>query len=285
VRGLGVGRQTVTKHFAVLEAANLVEPGSQLSFALEPRDEQVKLTVVHDHFLNNPAQQPDPSVTVYCNEVPLGHACHAVTAAPGDPNESPQRNCDTNIVANANTSCGFAENAFYEYYGAHSGSGKGASVMVHSPTTGKNYELGCGPSKGLIGCVSSPTSDGIYVSFPEAAIDEYTEAQARAYDSTRDVGHPGKPAANDSTASEPSGDENSSTPEAASTEGDESESSIEDEVGSYSHSGDQAFCSEHECIGEFENEDGYVAECSDGTFSHSGGKSGACSDHGGERRR
>src|SRR5262249_11747908 len=65
---------------------------------------------------NNPAQQPDPNVTAYCNEVPIGHACHAVTNTPSDPNESPQRNCDTNIVANSQTSCELAENAFYEAY-------------------------------------------------------------------------------------------------------------------------------------------------------------------------
>ncbi len=47
--------------------------------------------------LTNPAQHPDPSVTAYCNEVPMGHACHAVTTTPSDPNESPQRNCDPNI--------------------------------------------------------------------------------------------------------------------------------------------------------------------------------------------
>lgn len=55
-----------------------------------------------------------------------------------------------------------------------------------------------------------------------------------------------------------------------------------DEVGSSSHATDAEFCREHECIGEFETEPGTVVECSDGTYSHSGGISGACSDHGGE---
>ncbi len=61
-----------------------------------------------------------------------------------------------------------------------------------------------------------------------------------------------------------------------------SESKEEDEVGSTSHAGDTKFCEEHHCIGEFTTEDGTVVECSDGTFSHAGGLSGACSDHGGE---
>jgi hypothetical protein len=58
--------------------------------------------------------------------------------------------------------------------------------------------------------------------------------------------------------------------------------SEEDEVGSTSHATDEQFCQEHECIGSFTTEDGTVVECSDGTYSHAGGISGACSDHGGE---
>jgi hypothetical protein len=219
--------------------------------------------------LNNPAQQPNPNVTAGCNEVLLGHACRASTAAPEDPNVSRQRNCDTNIVANANTSCALAENAFYEYYKAHSQSSKGTSMIVYSPATGRNYELRCGPSQGLIGCISSPTSAGLYVSFPQAAIDSYTEAQASAYARTRHVGNPGAPAASPQPQESPP-----SKPEGGHSTG-------EDEVGSYSHATDEAFCHEHECIGNFESEPGYVVECTDGTFSHAGGISGSCSHHGG----
>jgi len=55
-----------------------------------------------------------------------------------------------------------------------------------------------------------------------------------------------------------------------------------DEVGSSSHAGDTKFCAEHHCIGSFTTEGGTVVECSDGTYSHAGGISGACSYHGGE---
>jgi hypothetical protein len=51
---------------------------------------------------------------------------------------------------------------------------------------------------------------------------------------------------------------------------------------SYSHAEDTKFCQEHECIGSFETESGSVVKCSDGTYSHAGGISGACSHHGGE---
>jgi hypothetical protein len=53
--------------------------------------------------------------------------------------------------------------------------------------------------------------------------------------------------------------------------------------GSLSHTGDAAFCSTHACIASFSDGHGTVVQCADGEWSHSGGLSGACSDHGGER--
>ena len=45
------------------------------------------------------------------------------------------------------------------------------------------------------------------------------------------------------------------------------------------------FCGYFNCIPSFwTSTNGYVDECTDGTYSHSGGVSGACSHHGGERR-
>jgi hypothetical protein len=164
-----------------------------------------------------------------------------------------------------------AENAFYEYY--ESSQAKGQSIMVHSPATGRDYELFCEEEHGLVGCTGSPLSTGIYTSFPTKAIAEYSTVQADEYARKRDVGHPGAPAAQ-STPSAPQSD-----PESNSVSGSEGG---EDEVGSYSHTGDEEFCNMHECIGDFEGEDGYVVECSDGSYSHAGGISGACSDHGGE---
>jgi hypothetical protein len=54
--------------------------------------------------------------------------------------------------------------------------------------------------------------------------------------------------------------------------------------GSYSHADDVQFCSTggHVCIPNFANGNGYVVQCRDGEWSHSGGISGACSDNGGE---
>jgi hypothetical protein len=51
--------------------------------------------------------------------------------------------------------------------------------------------------------------------------------------------------------------------------------------GSTSHATDSEFCATHDCIGSFTTEPGYIVQCSDGTYSHSGGISGSCSRHGG----
>jgi hypothetical protein len=224
--------------------------------------------------LNNPAQRPDPDTVTPCNEAKVGHACEAGTTAPSDPNQYRQRNCDTNIVANSAASCAFAENVFYEYYESAQEAAHGGSVNVHSPATGKEYSVFCSLREGLIACTGEPAATGIYVSFPARAISEYTPAQATAYAASRDVGHPATVAPTSVPEEEPE-----SEPEDES----EPESNGESEgPGSLSHAEDSTFCSSHECIANFPNGNGTVVECSDGTWSHSGGLSGACSDHGGE---
>jgi hypothetical protein len=52
--------------------------------------------------------------------------------------------------------------------------------------------------------------------------------------------------------------------------------------GSSSHGTDTEFCSTHACIPNFPFGHGTIVQCADGEWSHSGGLSGACSDHGGE---
>ena len=52
--------------------------------------------------------------------------------------------------------------------------------------------------------------------------------------------------------------------------------------GSHSHADDPGFCANHQCIANFSNGHGYIVQCADGEWSHSGGVSGACSEHGGE---
>jgi hypothetical protein len=71
--------------------------------------------------------------------------------------------------------------------------------------------------------------------------------------------------------------ETSTQPPAEEASSGESEGS-----GSLSHEEDSQFCTSHHCIASFADGTGEVVECSDGEWSHSGGISGACSDHGGE---
>lgn len=47
-------------------------------------------------------------------------------------------------------------------------------------------------------------------------------------------------------------------------------------------SGGGGFCDTHSCIPNFDNGTGYIVQCNDGMWSHSGGRQGACSGHGGE---
>jgi hypothetical protein len=44
---------------------------------------------------------------------------------------------------------------------------------------------------------------------------------------------------------------------------------------------DGGFCATHVCIPNYDNGTGSTVQCSDGSYSHSGGKQGACSHHGG----
>ncbi len=56
-------------------------------------------------------------------------------------------------------------------------------------------------------------------------------------------------------------------------------------AGKYIYNPDPDICSYFSCIPSFwKSTLGYVDECNDGTYSHSGGRQGACSYHGGEMR-
>jgi hypothetical protein len=92
--------------------------------------------------------------------------------------------------------------------------------------------------------VTCSGGQGAQVRFPMSAVDVYTERDATAYASSHDLGPGGTVAAAPvDTAS---------------------------------------FCSTHDCIESFDNGTGYIVQCADGEWSHSGGRPGACSYHGGE---
>lgn len=91
------------------------------------------------------------------------------------------------------------------------------------------------------------------------------------------------PAGNDTAQEEQSEQQPEEGSKESQSESSGKSSGEQDEVGSPSHASDSTFCSEHHCIGSFRTEGGTIVECSDGTYSHAGGLSGACSHHGGEK--
>ena len=152
----------------------------------------------------------------------------------------------TQVTVGPDTSCEFAAKVATVVSAAHHATAHfPASVTAFSPVTGKTYQLRCsisGYGSELV-CGTLPPATGVVV-IPINA-----------------------PAATTPPTPPPT----NSTPQ----------SSVEG-PGSFSHATDDQFCSTHTCIENFPNGHGYIVQCADSEWSHSGGLSGACSDHGGE---
>lgn len=156
--------------------------------------------------------------------------------------------CDANVdVVAPATSCGFAQNAFYEYWN----SGYSATIRVYSPALGATLATRCTKSATRATC---RTGDGGRARFALSALEAYSSDQAESYASTHDIG-PESPSA--SSWSSDSADD-------AATGGDDG---VWPPVG--------------ERIPNFDEGTGYVVRCADGMYSQSGGRPGACSGHGG----
>ncbi len=164
--------------------------------------------------------------------------------------------CDANITAKkGTTTCPFAQNVFYAYWQHGS-----PSIQAYSPATGVTYRLRCHATTGRVICTAG---DGAVVRFSAASIDRYTSANARAYAGSHDLGHASTPAARAPAPapSDPPPAVAPATPPAS--------------------TGTEDFCTTHDCIPNYPNGNGSTVQCSDGSFSHSGGIQGACSHHGG----
>jgi hypothetical protein len=174
---------------------------------------------------------------------------HAVSAPVPKP-VTPSRfvSCDQNIQAKAaTTTCGFAENAFYEYWM----SGEAPDIDVYSPATRSTFSTTCTPGEGQVVCA---TSDGGVVRFSQASVDRYTQGQADRYAASHDLG---------------------------SRAGSSNGGGSADSAPVPSQGNDLSFCDTHDCIPNYPNGNGYTVQCADGTYSQSGGIQGACSHHGG----
>ena len=151
------------------------------------------------------------------------------------------------ITVDPNTSCPFARHVAAVVDAAHHATGHfPANVTAFSPVTGKTYRLRCvitGPNTELLCATPAPATGIVVLPFRTS------------------IASPSAP----------------TTPQSAPAPQPASEG-----PGSTSHAADAEFCSTHGCIANFPNGNGYVVQCADGEWSHSGGLSGACSDHGGE---
>ena len=164
--------------------------------------------------------------------------------------------CDQNITAKTGTTtCPFAQNVFYAYWQVGS-----ASIRAYSPATDITYRLRCDATARQVICTAG---DGAVVGFSAASIDRYTSANARAYADSHDLGPASTPTvrARETAPSDPA-------PTVA-------------PPSSAAGTGTDDFCTTHDCIPNYPNGNGSTVQCSDGSFSHSGGIQGACSHHGG----
>ncbi len=153
-----------------------------------------------------------------------------------------RRNRCARINRSAVTSCPFALAVRKAYLSHPSG-----TVVAYSPVTHKTYTMHCRQLRGVAACSGGVGSEVAFKGPPGPGTSV--------------------PAVSSSTATLP--------PPTATTQ------EVE-QPGSSSHATDDLFCSTHSCIENFANGNGTIVQCQDGEWSHSGGLSGACSDHGGE---
>src|ERR1700733_6735271 len=119
------------------------------------------------------------------------------------------------------------------------------TFRARSPVTGLTYTMHCEQAQGVVACDDNSTSTLAFNGPPPASSEQSAPSSEPATETTQT---------------------------AESVEG----------PGSLSHATRAAFCSTHQCIENFPNGSGSIVQCADGKWSHSGGRSGACSDHGGE---
>jgi hypothetical protein len=92
-------------------------------------------------------------------------------------------NCDPNIQAKAETTtCPFAQNAFWSYWT----SGESSSpLQVWSPAAHASFAATCESDGPRVSCT---TSNNAAVTFSQAAVDLYSQAQADSYAAGHDLG-------------------------------------------------------------------------------------------------
>jgi hypothetical protein len=201
--------------------------------------------------------------------------------------------CDANIRVKATTTtCAFAQNVFHAYYEQTSGVPRTVMVNAWSPAAQQSFQVGCSGTSSIV----CRAGDGARIRFPARAVVSYDDEQAAHFAATHDTG--------------PAEDEE--VPNAGSTSGENipnydngSGYRVQCADGMYSRSGGRpGACSGHGGVGDgdgettpsdapepdygsgeeipnYDNGTGSRVQCADGMYSQSGGRSGACSGHGG----
>jgi hypothetical protein len=192
---------------------------------------------------------PTPPPTITRTTTVIVRSAPASAPAPAASSQSNFVSCGGYVTARiGTTSCEFANNVFWEFYESE----PARDFSAYSPATGESYQVHCA-GEPLVRCTAGT---GAQVRFPVSAVDVYTDRDAEAYASSHDVG-----------------------PQTSTADAQPAPDSAPDSSGSGS------FCGTHTCIDNFANGTGYIVQCEDGEWSHSGGRPGACSYHGGETGR
>jgi hypothetical protein len=195
--------------------------------------------------------------------------------------------CDPNIrVRAATTTCPFAENVFYAYYQETFGYPAPVTVRAWSAAAARWFTVRCSGDE----AIDCRAGDGAQVKFSGASVAAYDDEQANRFASTHDIGD------------QPVDGIGQNIPNYENGTG----YRVQCADGMYSHSGGRpGACSGHGGVGydpsgspsddgaaapdygsgdeipNYDNGTGYRVQCADGMYSHSGGRPGACSGHGG----
>lgn len=189
----------------------------------------------------------EPKCAPGTHRVKLGYCLRNKPTPPPSTSSGPSvRDCGQGISANAATSCAFGVYVEMAYSNASGSAAPDGPFPVQSPVTGRTYSVRCVESSVTVTCRGGTA----FVQFSQAVVDHGVTVPSQPSSPTPATTAPSAPAV--------------------------------ETVGSSDHSTDAEFCSTRQCIGAFTSEPGTIVQCSDGTYSHSGGISGACSRHGGE---
>lgn len=98
--------------------------------------------------------------------------------------------CGYGVSGSSGVTCGFAENAFYEYWQASGGDpSQTATISVWSAPAQRSYQLSCDPGESLVDCTGTNASGvALLARFTQHAVSAYTHQQAAAYAASGKLG-------------------------------------------------------------------------------------------------